>query len=124
MAASRTRRTTAVVLLAAIGLLPAACGDDKPDLPSISIPSVPDKLPDAAKDPENAKKLICGAGDAWIKADGTQRKLVEPPLRKLIGHYRDSSDETVKNLALAADALLTARGAAKDASAAEFRKHC
>jgi hypothetical protein len=118
-------RLAAAAMVLAVALLPAGCGEDTPALPDVpSMPSIPAELPDAAKDPDNVKKLICGAGNAWIDADGTQRKIVEPGLRKLTGHYRESSDETVKNLALAGDALLTARGAAKDAAASEFRKHC
>jgi hypothetical protein len=113
------RRVTATVLLATLGFLAAGCGDDGPALPEI-----PAQLPDAAKDPAAVEELICKAGDAWIEADGTQRKIVEPPLKRLIGHYRDDSDETVKNLAIAADALLTARGATRDAAVSEFRKKC
>jgi hypothetical protein len=113
------RRVTATVLLATLGFLAAGCGDDGPKMPE-----VPAQLPDAATDPAAVKELICKAGDAWIEADGTQRKIVEPPLKKLIGHYRDDSDQTVKNLAIAADALLIARGATRDAAISEFRKKC
>jgi hypothetical protein len=40
------------------------------------------------------------------------------------GHYRESTDETVENLAIAGDSLLDAKGATRDAAVAEFRKHC
>ena len=113
------RRVTATVLLASLGFLAAGCGDDGPKLPEI-----PAQLPDAAKDPDAVKELICKAGDAWIEADGTERKIVEPPLKRLIGHYRNDADETIKNLAIAADALLTARGASRDAAVSAFHNKC
>ncbi len=113
------RRLTATALIAVVGFLATGCGENTP-----SMPEIPAQLPDSAKDPDQVKQLLCKAGDAWIEADGTQRKLIEPPLRKLIDQYRKDSDETVKNLAIAADALVTARGATRDAAASEFRKKC
>jgi predicted small lipoprotein YifL len=115
-----------------LGLTLTACGDDTPALPDVpeasvpmvGMPSIPVELPDADVDPAQAKRLICDAGNAWITADGAQRKLIEPPLRRLIGHYRNSGDEKVKNLAIAADALLTARQATRDAAASAFREQC
>ena len=121
-----------VALLIGVALSLTACGEATPavpDLPAVSVPNadlpdIPAELPDANVDAAQAKQLICQAGNAWLTADGTQRKLVEPLLRRVTGHYRESTDETVKNLAIAGDSLLDAKGATRDAAAAEFRKHC
>ena len=114
------------VLLAGAVLLTGCGGDvETPALPEVtlptSMPEIPSELPN---DPGQAKELVCQAGNAWVSADGTQRKLVEPALRKVTGHYMQSSDEAVKNAAIAADALLTAREAGRDAAIATFRKAC
>lgn len=122
--------TVGTVLLLAGSVLLTGCGEDleTPAMPKVSLPTgmpeIPSELPDAKVDPEQAKQLVCQAGNAWVTADGTQRKLVEPALRKLTGHYMRSSDEAVKNAAVAADALLTAREAGKDAAIATFHKAC
>lgn len=117
------------MLLAGAVLLTGCGGDvETPALPEVtlptSMPEIPKELPDANVDPDKAKQLVCQAGNAWVSADGTQRKLVEPALRKVTGHYMQSSDEAVKNAAIAADALLTAREAGRDAAIATFHKAC
>lgn len=126
VAVKRPLAATAVLLL---GLTLTGCGKDTPavpDLSAVSVPNVdvPEQLPDANVDAAEARRLICESGNAWLTADGAQRKLVEPLLRRVTGHYRESTDETVKNLAIAGDALIDAKGATRDAAAAEFRKRC
>ncbi len=54
----------------------------------------------------------------------TRRLTATIMLAKLIRHYRNDADETIKNLAIAADALLTARGASRDAAVSAFHKKC
>ena len=111
------RRLTATALIATLGFLVAGCGENTP-----SMPDIPAQLPDSAKDPDQVKELLCKGGDAWIEADGTQRKLIEPALRKLIDQYRKDSDETVKNLAIAADARDPPRGPTRDAAVTDYKK--
>ncbi len=123
------KRPLAATAALLFGLTLAGCGEDTPavpDLPAVSVPNVdiPEQLPDANVDPAEAKRLICQAGNAWLTADGAQRKIAEPLLRRVTGHYRESTDETVKNLAIAGDSLLDAKGSTRDAAAAEFRKRC
>lgn len=125
------RGTTAVVALM-LGLALTGCGENTPampDVPDVSVPKfdmpeIPTKLPDANVDADAAAKLLCDAGNAYFSANDAQRKVIEPPLRRAIGHYRNSSDESVKNLAIAADALVTANKATREAAAAAFRKQC
>ncbi|MFC0628629.1 hypothetical protein [Kribbella deserti] len=126
-----TRGTTAAVALV-LGLALSGCGEDTPALPDVpdvtvpkvNIPQIPTELPDPKVDAKAAGKLLCDAGDAWFSANAAQRKVIEPPLRRAIGHYRGSSDESIKNLAIAADALVTANQATREAAAAAFRKQC
>lgn len=93
------------------------------NVPSVGLPSIPDV--DLSKtDPASAKRAVCVVTDYWLRAGAETRKLLKPTVDRVIAHYRASSDPSTRQLADAAQQLVSIDSQSEPAKRATWQRLC
>ncbi|GGO98048.1 hypothetical protein [Wenjunlia tyrosinilytica] len=71
-----------------------------------------------------AQTLLCRSGTQWADGDKDAQKIMQPAFDALIGKYRHDANESVRELARAAESLMDAGDSTKNAAVAALRAQC
>lgn len=92
-------------------------------VPAVTMPGLPG-IDLRKTDPASAQRAICRATDLWLTANDETKKVVRPTVDTVINTYKESADPAIRDLAAAAQELVTVDSRSEQTKRASWNRLC